>query len=86
MVPQNEMILFTKDKMSKVFESLNITTEERNERTLVINPLKKEVAICECCGKEIHTENLGHIAHGSMNFYCKTPACFAHFVAQKKLW
>ena len=82
----NEMILFTKDKLQKVLTSLEIATEEKNGKDILINPETEEPATCEACDTELNTENVGHIAHGSHDFYCKNPACFAHFIAKRKLW
>lgn len=85
---ENEMILFTKDKMLKVFGSLDIKTEKKEDVIIVLDPEKdnKEQAICEACEAKIDINNLGHIAHGSKKFYCKNPACFSHFIAERKLW
>ena len=40
---------------------------------------------CEGCEKELKLSEFGHLVHGSKLFYCKSPYCFNHFLATKKV-
>jgi len=83
---KKEMILFTKDRMDKVLNSLKIKTAEAESEIIIINPKTNEPAKCEVCEKKITKDSLGHIAHGSTEFYCKNPTCFSYLVVKKELW
>ena len=84
---KHEMVLFTKDRLNKVLGVLDIKTDEKDGREIVLNPEnEEEQAVCVACESKIDVENLGHIAKGSKKIYCKNPACFSHFIAEKKLW
>jgi hypothetical protein len=84
----SEMVLLTRDKLQSVLSALNISTRhvDGESRHMILHPETNEQATCVSCKDKLHTENIGHIAHGSFDFYCKNPACFGHFVAKRKLW
>ena len=42
-------------------------------------------AKCSCCDAPLHPRRLGTIAPGSRLLFCDNPACFAVWVAEKKI-
>ncbi len=82
-----EMIIFTKDKIEKIIETLDIKIKQIDEETIILLDSKTgEHARCEACQTKLNIDNLGHIAHGSKKLYCRNPSCFSHYVAERKLW
>lgn len=80
------LTVFDDESVPSVLESFGIKTE-LNKATLKTN-LKDEHGqniTCDCCGTEIHLNNIGNILRGSKKFYCKNPACYANYLISKKL-
>lgn len=77
--------------MRDVFGKLGITIQkldDSDKEALFLSEEEfqnKSIAKCEGCGKEIFLNTLGHIVHGSKLVYCKNPACFNHFLANRKM-
>jgi len=87
---KTDMFYFTKRQIPKLFESLGVSTFESHEKDCeekTVHVLKSdgEQATCEGCSTDITFSNLGHVTRGSNLFYCDNPACFTHFIANKKI-
>ena len=94
---KTNMVLFNEEQFFKILDDLNVKKveidSEINESGIKDFKIygsqedleQKKQAACECCKTPITFMNLGHIAKGSKQFYCKNPSCFSHFIADKKL-
>lgn len=74
------MILFEKENVNKIIELLDLQV---NGEFIVDEDGEK--VTCAACGKEVTKSNLGNVMAGSKTFFCDNPACFATYVAEKKI-
>jgi hypothetical protein len=80
------MVVFEDLQLPSILKSFNIATEEsKNDLKVYLKDDTGHNLICECCGQELHTGNVGNIMRGSTKIYCKSPSCFTSYLLSKKL-
>ncbi len=77
-----QLISFRNDQMTSLLGNLNIQTEKRGNREAVLNEVG-QVAKCKVCERELFTDNIGKITHGSVDIVCDNPACIVCHLVSK---
>jgi len=81
-----DLTIFDDEGAQSLVESLGVKTvfDKSTLKTYLMDEHDQKI-VCDCCGSEIHINNVGNILKGSKKFYCKNPACFSHYLISKKL-
>lgn len=80
------LTVFNDNQLPSILDSFGIkTVSNKNDLKSYLADAQDNKIQCDCCGTDLHISNVGNIMKGSMNFYCKNPACYAHYLISKKL-
>ena len=82
MISELEMISFKKEDVLEILRILDVQTEKRGDKEIILNEVG-QIATCESCKKELFTDNLGNVSHGSTHLFCDNPSCFLLHLVEK---
>ena len=81
---KTQVVLFDKENTEELLKQLDFKFSEEEEGLAIIDSNGK-IVHCETCEKNLTTDKVGNIAHGSRKLFCDNPLCFATWVVENKL-
>jgi len=79
-----DFVIFNKADRRSLLSQFGFSVKGTGKEAAILNS-SGEVEKCPCCEKPLHPRRLGVIAPGSRRLFCDNPACFAIWIAEKKI-